>query len=174
MSEAETEKTEKKRSDEKGIDAVVADVWGQGGEGAIELAKRVKFVADNCKNKYKPMYDWEWDVPKKIETLAKKIYGAAAIDFSSQAKKDLKKIDQLELSKLPICVAKTQKSLSDNPKLLGRPKDFVVTVRQIEIASGAGFLIPITGNIMRMPGLPATPSAEKIDIDKDGNISGLF
>lgn len=164
----------KKRSDEKGIDAVVADVWGQGGEGAIELAKRVKFVADNCKNKYKPMYEWEWDVPKKIETLAKKIYGAAAIDFSSQAKRDLKKIEQLELTKLPICVAKTQKSLSDNPKLLGRPKDFVVTVRQIEIASGAGFLIPITGNIMRMPGLPATPSAEKIDIDKDGNISGLF
>jgi len=164
----------KKRSDEKGIDAVIADVWGQGGEGAVDLAKRVKFVADNCKNKYKPMYEWEWDVPKKIETLAKKIYGAAAIDFSSQAKRDLKKIDQLELSKLPICVAKTQKSLSDNPKLLGRPKDFVVTVRQIEIASGAGFLIPITGNIMRMPGLPATPSAEKIDIDKDGNISGLF
>lgn len=164
----------KERCEEKGIDAVVADVWGKGGEGAIELAKKVKFVADNCKNKYNPMYEWEWDIPKKIETVAKKIYGASAIDFTTKAKSDLKKIDNLGLSQLPICIAKTQKSLSDNPELLGRPKDFVVTVREIEIASGAGFVVPITGKIMRMPGLPATPSAEKIDIDADGNISGLF
>ncbi|MFO7938661.1 MAG: formate--tetrahydrofolate ligase [Bacteroidales bacterium] len=163
-----------KRCEETGIDAVIADVWGKGGEGAEELAKRVKFVADNCENPYKPMYDWKWDVPRKVETLAKKIYGAAAIDFTSKAKADLKKIESLGLSELPICVAKTQKSLSDNPELLGRPKDFVVTVREIEIASGAGFLIPITGSIMRMPGLPAEPSAVKIDIDAEGNISGLF
>src|SRR6056297_1349070 len=162
------------RCETKGIDSVVADVWAEGGEGAVELAKKVKFVADNCKNKYKPMYEWDWDIPKKVETVAKKIYGAAAIDYTASAKSDLKKIGELGLDKLPVCIAKTQKSLSDNPALLGRPKDFVVTVREIEIASGAGFVIPITGNIMRMPGLPKKPSAEKIDIDDDGNISGLF
>ena len=164
----------KQRCEAKGIDAVVTDVWGQGGEGAVELAKKVKFTADNCKNAYKPMYEWKWDVPKKIETIAKKIYGAAAIDYTAAAKSDLKKIEKLGLSELPICIAKTQNSLSDNPKLLGRPKDFVVTVREIEISSGAGFLVPITGKILRMPGLPSQPAAEKIDVDKDGNISGLF
>ncbi len=161
------------RCEEKGIDAVVTDVWGQGGNGAVDLAKKVKFTADNCKNAYKPMYDWKWDVPKKIETVAKKIYGAAAIDYTASAKSDLKKIDQLGLSELPVCIAKTQNSLSDNPKLLGRPKDFVVTVREIEISSGAGFLVPITGKILRMPGLPKQPAAEHIDVDKDGNITGL-
>ena len=96
------------------------------------------------------------------------------MDYNTQAKKDLKKIEKLGLEKLPVCIAKTQKSLSDNPKLLGRPKDFVITVREIEIAAGAGFVIPITGNIMRMPGLPAQPASERIDIDENGNISGLF
>ncbi len=164
----------KKRAEEKGIDTVITDVWGQGGKGAVELAKKVKFTADNCKNKYKPMYEWKWDIPKKIETVAKKVYGAAAIDYTATAKTDLKKIEELGLSGLPICIAKTQKSLSDNPQLLGRPKDFVVTVREIEISSGAGFIVPITGKIMRMPGLPKKPSAESIDVDKDGNITGLF
>src|SRR6056297_1547958 len=162
------------RCETKGIDSVVADVWGKGGDGAVDLAKKVKFVADNCKNKYKPMYEWDWDIPKKVETVAKKIYGAAAIDYTASAKSDLKKIGELGLDKLPVCIAKTQKSLSDNPKLLGRPKDFVVTVRQIEIASGAGFVVPITGKIMRMPGLPSKPAAENIDVDNEGNISGLF
>ncbi len=162
------------RCEEKGVDAVVTDVWGQGGQGAVDLAKKVKFTADNCQNEYKPMYEWKWDVPKKIETIAKKIYGAAAIDYTAAARSDMKKIDKLGLSELPVCVAKTQNSLSDNPKLLGRPKDFVVTVREIEISSGAGFLVPITGKILRMPGLPSTPAAESIDVDKDGNISGLF
>src|SRR6056297_38376 len=164
----------KQRCEQKGVEAVVTDVWGQGGQGAVELAKKVKFTADNCKNAYKPMYEWKWDVPKKIETIAKKIYGAAAIDYTAAARSDMKKIEKLGLSELPICIAKTQNSLSDNPKLLGRPKDFVVTVREIEISSGAGFLVPITGKILRMPGLPSTPAAEKIDVDKDGNISGLF
>lgn len=120
------------------------------------------------------MYKWEWDIPKKIETVAKKVYGAAAIDYTATAKSDLKKIEELGLGELPVCIAKTQKSLSDNPDLLGRPKDFVVTVREIEISAGAGFVVPITGKIMRMPGLPKSPAAEKIDVDKDGNISGLF
>lgn len=157
-----------------GVKAVICNVWGEGGKGAVELAKAVVEVVDNTKKKFKPLYNWEWDVEKKIETVAKKIYGAEAVDFTARAKSDLRKIKRLGLEKLPVCIAKTQKSLSDNPKLLGRPKDFLVTVREIEIAVGANFLIPITGNIMRMPGLPATPSAENIDIDKKGNITGLF
>ncbi|MFO8234996.1 MAG: formate--tetrahydrofolate ligase [Bacteroidales bacterium] len=164
----------KQRVKEKDIEAVVTDVWGQGGKGAVELAKKVKNTADNCTNKYKPMYEWSWDIPKKIEAVAKKIYGAAAIDYTATAKTDLKKIEALGLGELPVCIAKTQKSLSDNPDLLGRPKDFIVTVREIEISAGAGFVVPITGKIMRMPGLPKSPAAEKIDVDKDGNITGLF
>jgi len=164
----------KNYAEDKGVDAVVADVWGKGGDGAVDLAKKIKFVADNCQNKFKPMYDWEWDIPKKIETVAKQVYGAAAIDYTSTAKADLKKIEDLGYGNLPICIAKTQKSLSDNPKLIGRPKDFVVTVRQIELSAGAGFVVPITGKIMRMPGLPSKPAAEDIDVDKDGNITGLF
>ena len=164
----------KNYAEEKGIDAVITDVWGEGGKGAIDLAKKVKFVADNCKNKYNPMYDWEWDIPKKIETVAKKVYGAAAIDYTATARADLKKIRDLGMENIPICIAKTQKSLSDNPKLLGKPKDFVVTVREIELSAGAGFVVPITGKIMRMPGLPSKPAAEDIDVDNEGNITGLF
>lgn len=152
----------------------VADVWAQGGKGAEKLAELTAKVAEQCVCHMRPLYDWNWSIEKKIETIAKEIYGAAAIDYTSQAKNDLKKIISLGLDKTPVCIAKTQKSLSDNPKLLGRPKDFIVTVRQIEIASGAGFIIPITGDIMRMPGLPDIPSAEHIDIDEEGHISGLF
>ena len=152
----------------------VAEVWAKGGEGAENLARLVSKVAEQCTCSMKPLYDWEWSVEKKIETIAKELYGAAAIDYTTEAKSDLKKVMDLGLDKLPVCIAKTQKSLSDNPKLLGRPKDFVVTVRQIEIASGAGFIIPITGSIMRMPGLPDIPAAEKIDIDNNGKITGLF
>ena len=162
------------RCREKGIEAVVADVWGKGGEGAKELAEKVVKVVSACKSTFKPMYDWNWDIPKKVEAIASKIYGANAVDFSKKAQNDLAKIEKLGLDKLPVCIAKTQKSLSDNPELIGRPKDFVVTVREIEIAAGAGFLIPITGEIMRMPGLPATPAAENIDIDDAGEITGLF
>lgn len=152
----------------------VAEVWAKGGEGAEKLAILTAKVAEQCVCTLKPLYEWSWDIEKKIETIAKEIYGAAAIDYTAQAKSDLKKIIALGLDKLPICIAKTQKSLSDNPKLLGRPKDFVVTVRQIEIAAGAGFIIPITGEIMRMPGLPEKPAAENIDIDEQGHITGLF
>ncbi|MEG2339548.1 MAG: formate--tetrahydrofolate ligase [Odoribacter sp.] len=159
---------------ELGVPMEVADVWAKGGEGAEKLARLVAKVAEQCVCSVKPLYDWNWSVEKKIETIAKEIYGAAAIDYTAQAKSDLKKISNLGLDKLAICMAKTQKSLSDNPKLLGRPKDFIVTVRQIEIASGAGFIIPITGEIMRMPGLPDKPASENIDIDENGHISGLF
>ncbi len=159
---------------ELGVPMEVAEVWAKGGEGAEKLAILTAKVAEQCLCKLQPLYEWNWCVEKKIETIAKEIYGAAAIDYTAQAKSDLKKIQALGLDKLPVCIAKTQKSLSDNPKLLGRPKDFIVTVRQIEIASGAGFIIPITGDIMRMPGLPDIPAAERIDIDKEGHITGLF
>jgi formate--tetrahydrofolate ligase len=163
-----------KKCDELGIKAAVAKVHASGGEGAIELATIVSQVAEACQSDMKPLYDWSWDIEKKIETIAKEIYGASAIDYTAQAKADLKKIQRLGLEHLPVCIAKTQKSLSDNPKLLGRPENFVVTVREIEIAAGAGFIIPITGNIMRMPGLPENPAAENINIDANGKISGLF
>lgn len=152
----------------------ISEAWAKGGEGAISLALAVAEVADNHSTRFTPLYDWNWPVEDKIKTIASKIYGASSISYTTKAKEDLKKIEQLELTKLPVCIAKTQNSLSDNPNLLGRPKDFVVTVREIEIAAGAGFVIPITGDIMRMPGLPITPAAESIDIDDEGRITGLF
>jgi len=158
----------------KNVVCSVADVWEKGGEGGIDLAKKVSLMADTCNKKFIPLYEWEWPIEKKIEKIAKTIYGAEAIDFTAQAKNDIKRIIKLGLDKLPVCIAKTQKSLSDNPELLGRPKDFVVTVREIQISSGAGFLVPITGEIMRMPGLPDEPSAYNMDIDNEGNIEGLF
>ncbi len=158
----------------KGIPVSVVDVWGKGGAGAEELAHMVTEAAQHCCPNFSPLYPLSDSVEKKIETIAKKIYGAEAVDYTSKAKANLTKIANLGLDGLAICMAKTQKSLSDNPDLLGRPKDFVITVREIEIAAGAGFLIPITGEIMRMPGLPEEPSSERIDIDNEGHISGLF
>lgn len=157
-----------------GFPAAVADVWGQGGAGTEELANIVAQTADGFNEPFKPLYDWSWPVTQKIETIAQQYYGARAVEYAAKAKADLRTIEKLGLSQLPICMAKTQKSLSDNPDLIGRPRDFVVTVREIEIAAGAGFLVPITGDMMRMPGLPNVPAAESIDIDEDGNIEGLF
>ncbi len=156
-----------------GVPVAVADVWGQGGRGAEDLARIVVKAADCCPG-FEPIYDWNWPVERKIEAIAGKMYGAKHIDYAPRAKKDLEKIAGLGLDKLPVCIAKTQKSLSDNPELIGRPKDFVVTVREIEVAAGAGFLIPITGDIMRMPGLPEHPASERMDIDAEGNVTGLF
>jgi formate--tetrahydrofolate ligase len=164
----------KDRCKELGVTASIADVWGKGGEGAVELAEIACDIAQKCRNKYIPTYDWNWDIPKKIETIATRIYGAKAVEYTAKAKADLEKIQKLGLEKLPICMAKTQSSLSDNPKLLGRPENFLITVREIEIAAGAGFVIPILGEIMRMPGLPIFPAAENIDVDANGNIVGLF
>lgn len=164
----------KKTCYELDVPVSVVDVWGKGGEGAIELAEKVAKIAVSCGCTYKPLYDWDWTPEKKIETIAKKIYGAEAVDYTAQAKEDMKKVYSLGLDKIAVCMAKTQKSLSDNPELLGRPKDFVVTVREIEIAAGAGFIVPITGQIMRMPGLPAEPASERIDVDNNGLITGLF
>ncbi|SEA50672.1 formate--tetrahydrofolate ligase [Psychroflexus halocasei] len=159
---------------ENGYKVAIADVWAKGGEGAIDLAKAVTEVVEDNKTNFKPLYKWERPVEEKILTIAKEIYGASAVEYTAKAKKDLRTITDLHLDRLPICMAKTQKSLTDDPKKIGRPKDFTITVREIEIAAGAGFLIPITGTMMRMPGLPAHPASEKIDIDKDGVITGLF
>ena len=159
---------------QKNIPVALADVWAKGGKGAVELAQLVVEAIDKNNSQFTPLYHWNDSVTAKIETIATRIYGAEHVDYTSRAKADLKKIADLGLERLPVCIAKTQKSLSDNPLLLGRPKDFIITVREIEIAAGAGFLIPITGDIMRMPGLPAHPAAENISIDDDGVISGLF
>ncbi len=158
----------------KQVEVAVADVWSKGGKGALTLAEKVIKAIEENQSNFKPLYDWDMEVKTKIEIIAKKIYGAEHVVYASKAKQDLENIITLGLEKLPVCIAKTQKSLSDNPKLLGRPKDFIITVREIEIASGAGFLIPITGDIMRMPGLPAHPASENISIDNDGNITGLI
>lgn len=158
----------------KNIRVAVADVWAKGGEGAIELAQQVINVVEDNSSHFKPLYNWDMAVESKIEIIAKKIYGADHVEYTANAKRQLNRINKLGLDKLAICVAKTEKSLSDNPKLLGRPKNFSITVREIEIASGAGFLIPITGDMMRMPGLPAHPASEGIDISDDGEITGLF
>ena len=157
-----------------GVRVAVADVWARGGEGALELARAVIEIIEADQSDFTPLYDWKTDVQDKIEIIATQIYGAEHVDYSAQAKRDLRTIANLGLEHLPVCIAKTQKSLSDNPKLLGRPKDFVITVRQIEVAAGAGFLIPITGDILRMPGLPSHPASEQIDIDNEGRIQGLF
>ena len=157
-----------------GYQVSVCEVWSKGGLGAIDLAEKVVDIVESNTADFKPLYLWEDDVESKVATIATKIYGAQRVVYSTEARKDLKKIASLGLEKLPVCIAKTQKSLSDNASLLGRPTGFSLHVREIEIAAGAGFLIPITGNIMRMPGLPATPASENIDIDEHGNISGLI
>lgn len=157
-----------------GFEASVVDYFAKGSEGGIELAEKVVDMVDQDVCKYHGLYDWNSSVEEKIYTVAREIYGAEKVDYTADAKADIKRINKYGFDKLPICIAKTQKSLSDNPDLIGRPKDFLVTVREIVVASGAGFLIPITGEIMRMPGLPKTPSANTIDVEHDGNIVGLL
>ncbi len=159
---------------EKNIRVAVAEVWAKGGEGALDLAKQVVEVVESGESNFKPLYDWDMSVRDKIKTIATKVYGANQVDYSVKAKKNLKTIADLGMENLPICMAKTQKSLSDDPKVIGRPEGFTITIREIEIAAGAGFLIPITGDMMRMPGLPSHPASENINIDNNGIISGLF
>ncbi len=162
------------RCRELGVPAAVGDGFINGGSGMEELASLVAANARDCSDTFKPLYDWNQSMEEKIEIIAREIYGAEYIDYTSLARKDLRMIKKLGYEKLPVCIAKTQKSLSDNPKLLGRPKDFVVTVREIEISAGAGYLVPITGSIMRMPGLPKVPAAIKMNVDDEGKITGLF
>ena len=156
-----------------GVNAVVSMGWADGGNGAQDIAQAVVNSIESGANNFNRLYDWNAPVVEKIETIAREIYGADGVDFAAKAKRDLKGIENLGLAHLPICMAKTQKSFSDNDKLVNRPTGFKVTVREFEIASGAGFLIPILGKMMRMPGLPAVPASEGMDIDSNGVISGL-
>src|SRR5690554_537924 len=162
------------RCKELGVSVSVADVWGQGGEGAKELAEIIAHEADTHTGRFTPIYSLNLSVKEKVHKIATEIYGASGVEYSVEAEKSLAQIERLDLEKLYVCMAKTQYSFSDNPGLLGAPKDFHITVREIEISAGAGFIVLTTGNIMRMPGLPSLPSSEAIDIDEDGNISGLF
>ncbi|MGP1607688.1 MAG: formate--tetrahydrofolate ligase [Moraxella sp.] len=155
-----------------GVEAFVVDVWGQGGQGARELASLVVQLIDKPNN-FSFSYDANDSIAEKITAIAQKVYGAKAVNFTKEALADINRLKRLGLDNLLICMAKTQYSLSDNPKLLGRPEDFTLTVRQIDIASGAGFLVVLCGDMMRMPGLPKVPSAVKMDVI-DGQIVGLF
>lgn len=156
-----------------GIEAIVAKGFAQGGEGMTNLAEGVIRSLDSGKNKFKRLYDNSLTVKEKINVLATQIYGAAQVNYTKEAETNLRTIDRLGLSGLPICMAKTQKSFSDDESKIGRPENFVVTVREFEFAVGAGFIIPILGDMMRMPGLPAIPASEHMDIDSNGVVSGL-
>jgi formate--tetrahydrofolate ligase len=161
------------KCEELGVQAVVSNGWAKGGNGTKKLAQAVVNIVESETAHFKPLYDWKSPVKQKIEKIAKEIYGADGVDFDKKAKLNLKRIDRLGFNDFAICMAKTQKSFSDNQFLLGRPKGFIVTVREIEIAAGAQFIIPILGQMMRMPGLPSIPASEGMSIDKDGVISGL-
>ena len=156
-----------------GVHAILSEGWAKGGEGTKELAKAVVAIVENKATQYKPLYDWKSPIKDKIEIIAKEIYGAEKVLYDSKALLNLKRIDRLGFNDFAVCMAKTQKSFSDDDRLIGRPKGFTITVREIEIAAGAGFVIPILGAMMRMPGLPAIPASENMTIDDDGVISGL-
>ena len=158
---------------ELGVEAVLSEGWEKGGEGCADLAQAVVNSIDKGENDFKQLYDWNATTVDKINTIAREIYGADSVEFSKKSENTLRQISKLGLDNLPICMAKTQYSFSDNEKLICRPTGFHVTVREIEIAAGAGFIIPILGKIMRMPGLPRVPAAEGMDIDAEGKISGL-
>ena len=160
-------------AEDEGMNIAVADIFRSGGEGGIELAEKTARLAAGMTGSYRPLYEWNRPAEDKIFTVASEIYGAVSVDYQPQAKRDLELIKKFGYDKLPVCIAKTQQSLSDNPSLLGLPSNFVVTVREIKIAAGAGFLIPITGGILRMPGLAKVPAAYNIDIDDDGTITGI-
>jgi formate--tetrahydrofolate ligase len=157
----------------KGYPFAVVDSFAKGSAGAIELAEKIAEIVQSERH-YTPLYELNTPVIEKINTVCQKIYGAEEVEYTPEARADLQQIKNLGLENLPICIAKTQNSLSDNPNLIGRPRNYTLTVRQIGISAGAGFLVPVTGNILLMPGLPTKPVAENVTIDDDGNISGLF
>lgn len=156
-----------------GVKAVVSKGWGDGGNGTMDLAKAVVEVIESGKNKYKQLYDWNLSVEDKIKTIATEIYGADDVTYSPKAKNQMKDFAKLGFDKFPICMAKTQKSFSEDEKRVGRPTGFKINIREFEVAAGAGFLVAIVGEMMRMPGLPVIPASEGMDIDDNGNITGL-
>ena len=156
-----------------GAEVALSEVWAKGGEGGLELAKKV-LAATEQPNNFHFIYDVEKSIPEKIETITREIYGGDGVDFTPAAKKQLAEIEELGFDKMPICMAKTQYSLSDDAAKLGRPTGFRITVKELRVSAGAGFIVALTGNILTMPGLPKHPAAENMDIDEDGKITGLF
>lgn len=159
---------------EMNVEVSLTEVFAKGGEGGMDLAEKVCKTIDEKPSNYHPLYDIALTIPEKLETIAKEIYRADGVTFTAQAKKNLAEIETLGKGDLPVCVAKTQYSLSDNPALLGAPRGFTLTVRELRLSAGAGFVVALTGDIMTMPGLPKAPAAYKIDVDADGKIDGLF
>ena len=157
-----------------GVNVALSDVFAKGGEGGIELAKEVVALAESGKANFKPIYELDMPLKAKIETIAKEIYGADGVNYTKEADKALKEFEALGYGNLPVCMAKTQYSFSDDQTLLGRPSGFTITIKNCRIAAGAGFIVVLTGDIMTMPGLPKVPAAEKIDVSDEGVISGLF
>ncbi len=156
-----------------GVKAILAEEFVKGGDGAIDLAKAVVDICDTKSADYHPLYDDNLPITEKIEIVAKEIYRAKEVTFTAEAKKEIRTLEKLGLDKMPVCIAKTQYSFSDNPKLLGAPRDFSITVRDVKVSAGAGFIVAITGRIMTMPGLPKVPAAERMDITEAGEIIGL-
>ena len=159
---------------EHGVEVSLTEVWGKGGAGGADLAYKVVNAIENQPNNFNFAYDVELSIKDKIRAIAQKVYGAEDVDFSAEASAEITSLEKLGLDKMPICMAKTQYSLSDNAKLLGCPEGFRITVRGITVSSGAGFIVALCGNMMKMPGLPKVPAAEKIDVDAEGVIHGLF
>jgi len=157
----------------RGVDVVISDVWANGGAGGKELAEKVVELAEGD-NHFQFVYNEEDSIETKLNKIVTKVYGGKGVRLTPAAKRELKQLEELGFSNYPICMAKTQYSFSDDAKKLGAPKDFVVTISQLKVSAGAGFIVALTGAIMTMPGLPKVPASEKIDVDKDGNISGLF
>jgi formate--tetrahydrofolate ligase len=157
-----------------GVPVAVTKGWAEGGKGCAALAQKVVEAVETCEGVFQPTYELADSPREKMEKICKTIYGAQNVILSNKANRQLKRFEDLGYGGLPICMAKTQKSLSDDEKKLGRPENFDINIREFEIATGAGFIIPIAGNILRMPGLPSSPASERISIDRDGNISGLF
>ena len=164
----------KSACEKMGADFAISEVWAKGGEGGIELGKKVIEVLETKKSSFKPLYDTDLSIAEKIEIIAKEIYGADGVDFEPKAKKDIARIESIGKGNVPVCIAKTQYSLSDNAALLGRPKGFRINIRTVTISAGAGFVVAIAGSIMTMPGLPKRPAAEGIDVNENGEITGLF
>ena len=166
--------TLRKLCEDYGVEVALNNCWAEGGKGGVEMGEKVLKLLQQPKTPYKPLYDVNDSIPKKMETIVKKVYGGDGVIFEGNAQKQIKELEAFGLDKMPICVAKTQYSLSDNPALLGAPKGFKVTVKDVRVYTGAGFIVCQTSNIMTMPGLPKVPAANRMDIDENGVITGLF
>lgn len=166
--------TLRKLCEDYGVEVALNNCWAEGGKGGVEMGEKVLKLLQQPKTPYKPLYDVNDSIPKKMETIVKKVYGGDGVIFEGNAQKQIKELEAFGLDKMPICVAKTQYSLSDKPALLGAPKGFKVTVKDVRVCTGAGFIVCQTSNIMTMPGLPKVPAANRMDIDENGVITGLF